>query len=269
MITHPNCKINLGLHVVERMPNGYHNIETVFVPIPLSDELEITPASEFNFIQDGLTLDNRPEDNLCVKAYRLLKNTHPEVGNVSMRLNKKIPFGAGLGGGSSDAAFCLTMLNKLFNLNLTIEQLEKYAGMLGADCPFFVRNKAAYATGIGDRLEPVTFSLNTYKLVLLKPSDAVSTKEAYGGIVPNSVNRPDLKQAIQCPIEQWKQQIVNDFEATVFPLHPRISFLKDYLYQKGALYASMSGSGATVFGIFPTQTEIDLDDIPESEQLMV
>lgn len=269
MLSHPNCKINLGLHIIERMPNGYHNLQTIFVPVPLTDDLEIIPASHFSFIQEGITLDNDPDDNLCVKAYRLLKDRYPQVGNVTMRLNKKIPFGAGLGGGSSDAAFCLTMLNHLFQLHLTNTQLEHYASLIGADCPFFVRNQAAYATGIGDQLQPIDFNLESYRLVLLKPTDAVSTKEAYAGIIPNNNHRPDLREVILSPIKQWRQLIVNDFEKTVFPLHPRIAFLKDYLYQKGALYVSMSGSGATVFGLFSPQNTTTFNDIPAYEQLLV
>ncbi|MBQ2509123.1 MAG: 4-(cytidine 5'-diphospho)-2-C-methyl-D-erythritol kinase [Bacteroidales bacterium] len=269
MITAPNCKINLGLHVVERRPDGYHNLQTLFVPVPLCDELEIVPSEQFSFQQEGILVEGDPEENLCVRAYRLMQRHCPQVGPVAMRLKKRIPFGAGLGGGSSDAAFVLVMLRQLFHLDLSDRQLETLAVQLGADCPFFVRNKPAYATGIGDILEPVELDLGSYRLVLLKPDDAVSTREAYGGIRPNAQNRPDLRQVIRRPIGEWRQQIVNDFETTVFPHHPRIAFLKVFLYKQGALYASMSGSGSTVFGLFDSQNEIDLSAIPSDEILYV
>lgn len=269
MITHPNCKINLGLHVVCRRPDGYHDLQTIFVPVPLCDELEIVPASQFAFHQEGIAIDGPMDDNLCVKAYRLMMSHYPDVGPVAMRLNKQIPFGAGLGGGSSDAAFVLVMLRSLFHIEVSDQRLEQLAAQIGADCPFFIRNVAAYATGIGDILEPIHLDLSGYKMVLLKPSDAVSTREAYGGIRPNAVDRPDLRQAVNRPIDEWKDLIVNDFEATVFPLHPRIAFLKDFLYRQGALYAAMSGSGSTLFGLFDKDCSVDLSALPPSEILSV
>jgi 4-diphosphocytidyl-2-C-methyl-D-erythritol kinase len=257
MITFPNCKINLGLHVVGKRADGYHDLETIFVPVhDLHDELEILPATGCQLpamIQDGIALDNAPEDNLCVKAWRLL---HEEFGipAVSIRLKKGIPFGAGLGGGSSDAAFTLKMLNEIFSLGLDEGALEQRAARLGADCAFFVRNQTAYATGIGDRLEPLEIENSKLKIEIKIPEgEHVSTKEAYAGLDHSSFLIPhsSLTEALKRPVEEWRDLIVNDFEASVFPAHPAIAALKEEMYRRGALYASMTGSGAAVFGIFP------------------
>ena len=256
MIAHPNCKINIGLHVTERRPDGYHNLETIFAPIPLCDTLEITPAPEFSFHQHGLRMECDTSENLCVRAYRLLKEVFPAMGAVSMTLTKEIPMGAGMGGGSSDAAFTLKMLNELFALGLGHSQMESLATRLGADCPFFVRNVPAFATGIGNVLSPIDLSmLDGWHLVLAKPAESVSTAEAYRGIVPRSgwARRPsiDLREAIRQPVATWKESVVNDFERSVFPRHPAIARCKDELYRAGAAYASMTGSGAAVYGLFP------------------
>ena len=258
MISHPNCKINLGLHVVGKRPDGYHDLETIFLPVhDLCDELEIEEAVSgqwpvASMVQDGIVLDNTPEDNLCMKAWNLM---HEEFGipAVSIRLKKNIPFGAGLGGGSSDAAFTLKMLNEMFSLGLTDTHLEQRAARLGADCAFFIKNQPAYATGIGDRLSPIDLNLDNYRIVIEIPDEEhVSTKEAYSGLNHNlfGTHRPDLREAVMQPIERWRHLIVNDFEASVFPFHPAIAALKADLYRRGALYASMTGSGAAVFGIF-------------------
>lgn len=260
MVTFPNCKINLGLHVVGRREDGYHDLETIFLPVhELCDELEITEAgsgkleAESSMEQEGIALDNNPEDNLCMKAWRLL---HEEFGiaPVSIRLKKRIPFGAGLGGGSSDAAFTLKMLNEIFSIGLGEDDLERRAARLGADCAFFVRNRAAYATGIGERLEPIEWKESgKWKIIIEIPEgEHVSTREAYGGLSHERFGqiRPDLREAIKRPIEEWRRVIVNDFEASVFPNHPAIAALKDEMYHRGALYASMTGSGAAVFGVF-------------------
>ncbi len=260
MITHPNCKINLGLHVVGKRPDGYHDLETLFLPVTdLCDELEITAAAPSDdaalaprMVQSGIALDNAPEDNICTKAWRLL---HEEFGipAVDIRLRKDIPFGAGLGGGSSDAAFTLRMLNMMFTLGLTDDDLERRAARLGADCAFFVKNRPAYATGIGDQLSPIAIDLSAYRIVVEIPDgEHVSTKEAYAGIDRSRFGqpRPDLREAVRRPIGEWRQLIVNDFETSVFPTHPAIAALKEEMYRRGALYASMTGSGAAVFGIF-------------------
>ena len=256
MISYPNCKINLGLHVVGKRPDGYHDLETLFVPVhDLCDELEILPTTHYplpTISQDGIALDNDPDDNLCMRAWRLLHDEFA-IPPVSIRLKKGIPFGAGLGGGSADAAFTLKMLNEMFSLHLSDSDLEHRAARLGADCAFFIRNQAAYATGIGDRLEPIALDLSPYRIVIEIPAgEHVSTKEAYAGLSPFTfhLSRPDLREAVKKPIGEWKELIVNDFEASVFPSHPAIAALKDDLYRRGALYASMTGSGAAVFGIF-------------------
>lgn len=252
MITYPNCKINLGLHVVGKRPDGYHDLETIFLPVhSLRDELEITEGS-LSMQQDGITLDNAPEDNLCMKAWRLLHDEF-DIPPVSIRLKKGVPFGAGLGGGSSDAAFTLKLLNEMFALGLIDSQLEQRAACLGADCAFFIRNRAAYAIGIGDRLEPIEIDMSAYRIVIEIPEgEHVSTKEAYSGLKRDLFGaiRPDLRKAVKQSIGEWRSLIVNDFEASVFPAHPAIAALKDDMYRRGALYASMTGSGAAVFGIF-------------------
>ena len=262
MITYPNCKINLGLHVVGKRSDGYHDLETIFLPVhDLRDELEINIVGTgecvlgSTMVQDGIVLDNAPEDNLCMKAWRLL---HEEFGipAVSIRLKKNIPFGAGLGGGSSDAAFTLKMLNEMFSLGLSVSNLEQRAARLGADCAFFIKNRPAYATGIGDQLEPLEINIpHSSFLIKIKipENEHVSTKEAYSGLSPFTSHlspRPDLREAVKRPIGEWRNLIVNDFESSVFPAHPAIAALKEEMYRRGALYASMTGSGAAVFGIF-------------------
>ena len=255
MILHPNCKINLGLNVVAKRADGYNDLETLFVPIPLCDLLEMEPAPVFGFAQEGIALDNVPEDNLCVRAYRLMQSEFPAyVRPVRMRLEKRIPFGAGLGGGSSDAAHVLTGLRELFHIPVEDSRLEALAARLGADCPFFVRNRPAYATGIGDQLTPIDLDLSAYRLMLVKPDDHVSTREAYAGISPTP-SQTDLRQAVKRPIADWKHLIKNNFERSVFPTHPAIAALKEQLYAEGALYASMTGSGAALFALFPHGAE--------------
>ncbi len=255
MTTYPNCKINLGLHVVGKRPDGYHNLETLFLPVhDLHDTLIIEKSDTLQMQQDGIVLDNAPEDNLCVKAWKLL---HDEFGlaPVHIILKKNIPFGAGLGGGSSDAAFTLKMLNEMFTLGLSESDLERCAAKLGADCAFFIRNQFAYATGIGDILQPIPVSIldSHFSIQIEIPEgEHVSTKEAYAGLNHDlfGTTRPDLREAVKRPIEEWRNLIVNDFEASIFPAHPAIAALKDDMYRRGALYASMTGSGAAVFGIF-------------------
>lgn len=259
MISTPNGKINLGLHVVSRREDGYHNLETIFLPVPICDTLTAEPANELSFRLEGNDLDCDMEHNLCVKAYRLLKKEYPHMGSVKIVLEKKIPTGAGMGGGSADAAFMLKMLNGLFSLGIGNSQLERYAARLGADCAFFVENRPAYATGIGDVMEPIDLSgLNGYNFVFVKPPDTVSTAEAYRSILPRNKRendpRIDLREAVKRPLSEWKEYIVNDFEEHVFPAHPAIAHCKQELYEAGALYASMTGSGAAVFGIFPPGT---------------
>ena len=251
MLTYPNAKINIGLNVVERRPDGYHNIETVFYPIGLSDILEVETTetcSDYSFSSAGITLDGDPEDNLIVKAYRLLRSEY-QFPPVDITLIKQIPFGAGLGGGSSDAAFMLKCINELFELKITTKKLEKLASKLGADCPVFIHNKPVFAAGTGNVFTPIELSLKGYFLLLVKPDIHVSTPEAYSLVVPK---KPEvsLLSLINSPINEWKKTIKNDFEKSVFVKHPEIAEIKNKLYDMGAIYASMSGSGSAVYGIF-------------------
>ena len=238
--------------MVGKRADGYHDLETIFLPVDsLHDELEISEGP-LSMEQEGIVLDNAPDENLCMRAWRLL---HEEfgIGDVRIRLKKGIPFGAGLGGGSSDAAFTLKMLNEMFALGLGDEDLERRAAQLGADCAFFVRNRAAYATGIGDVLEPIEMDLSGLRIEIEIPEgEHVSTKEAYAGLKSGERRgeRVDLREAVRRPVEEWRTLVVNDFEASVFPSHEAIAVLKEDMYRRGALYASMTGSGAAVFGVF-------------------
>ena len=228
MISNPNCKINLGLHITEKRPDGYHNIETVFYPIALCDRLEISPSDRFSFSQNGIRLECMDSDNLCVKAYKLIKNDFSQIGNVDIKLTKCIPFGAGLGGGSADAAFTLMMLNSIFALQLSDEQLADYARKLGADCAFFVRNTPVYATEKGDVFAECSISLSNYSLLLVKPDIFISTPEAYSGVKPHKAQY-DIRSILSQPIETWKNKLVNDFEESIFPKHPLLSDIKSML----------------------------------------
>ena len=250
MITFPNAKINIGLYVTSRRPDGYHNLETLFYPIELRDILEIVPAqgSESSLTVTGIAVDGDPEQNLVMRAYRLLQKEY-NVPAVDIYLHKVIPFGAGLGGGSADAAYALVMLRDMFNLPLSDDELAQRASRLGADCPFFIYNRPLIATGIGDCFTSTDFSLKGLHIVLVKPSIAVSTAEAYAHVTPQNPQTP-LADGLSQPIEQWRECVSNDFEKSVFPAHPRIAAIKQRLYDMGAVYASMSGSGSSVFGIF-------------------
>ena len=254
MFLYPNCKINLGLRVVRKRPDGYHDLETVFYPVyDLHDDLEITPSDEFLFEQEGITVDCDINDNLIVKCYRMMQSHYPQVGNVHIRFRKNIPFGAGLGGGSSDAAHTALALNELFNLGLTKSRLAALIRPLGADCPFFIYNTPCYAEGIGDELSPIPLSLNGLRLILIKPDDiAVSTREAYSGIILHPEATGNIFHALQqhTPIINLFPLLHNDFEQTVFPLHSDLAKIKEQLLSADALYASMSGSGSTIFALF-------------------
>lgn len=258
MITFPNAKINLGLNIVEKRPDGYHNLETIFYPINLQDALEVTRREgddkEYTLHISGTPLDGEPEDNLVVKAYKLLKKDYSEMTPIDIHMYKHIPAGAGLGGGSSDAAFMIKLLNDKFSLGLGTEQMERYAAQLGADCAFFIQNKPVFATGIGNVFEPVELSLKGYYIVLVKPDIFVSTRDAFAEIKPA---RPavSLKEMVKKPIDTWKKTMRNDFENNVFQKFPEIAAIKDELYDLGAVYASMSGSGSSVFGIFRAPIE--------------
>ena len=248
MICFPNAKINIGLEVIRKRADNYHDLATLFYPVQLCDILEINRSDNFTFTQTGILLDSDDEQNLVVKAFRLLKNIYG-LTNVNIHLHKQIPFGAGLGGGSSDAAFTLIGLNELFDLKLSEQQLLDYAAELGSDCPFFVVNRPVLASGKGDQFTAFDLNLKTYTLVLVKPRGRVTTAEAYGHIIPSLPNMP-LSQKLNEPIERWKDHVINRFEYAVFPLHPEIEELKSKLYEFGAVYAAMSGSGSAVFGLF-------------------
>ncbi len=252
MITcYPNAKINIGLNVTARRPDGYHNIETVFYPINLQDTLHLASSGtsdDYNFSAAGIELSGDTEDNLIIKALRLMR-TEYNIPPLDISLHKQIPFGAGLGGGSSDAAFMLKALNELFELNASPEKLEELAAMIGADCPFFIRNEPVFAEGIGNIFTPVELSLKNYYIALIKPHIFISTPQAFAGISPQQPET-SLKELIALPVEAWKNRIVNDFEASVFKKHPAIAAIKEELYRLGAIYASMSGSGSSVYGIF-------------------
>lgn len=255
MICFPNAKINLGLNIVSKRPDGYHNIETVFYPIPVKDALEVVAAHTPAFSQTGIPVDAPAEKNLVIKALRLLEATY-RVPPLKIHLLKAIPFGAGLGGGSADAAFMLKLVDRFARLGIPEEELEKLAGRLGADCPFFIRNRPVFATGTGNVFEPVDVSLSGYHLCLVKPDVAVSTPEAYARVTP-AVPPASLKEIIRLPVSEWKEAMINDFEASVFPRFPQIRSLKDKLYEAGALYAAMSGSGSSVFGLFREATHFN------------
>lgn len=248
MITFPNAKINIGLNVVEKRTDGYHNLETLFYPVKLSDALEIVKADAFEFSTSGIPVGDDPENNLVIKAYRMLQAEF-NFSPVKIHLHKAIPFGAGLGGGSADAAFTLKMLNELFSLHLDSLTLEKFASQLGADCPFFIRNKPVFAYGIGDRFKESRLDLSAFEIVIVKPSFSVGTAEAYRDVRPRKADF-DLTQIHHLPVEDWRNTIRNDFEESVFSLYPEINTLKEQLYKAGAVYASMSGSGSAVFGLF-------------------
>jgi 4-diphosphocytidyl-2-C-methyl-D-erythritol kinase len=261
MITFPNAKINLGLHVVRKRPDGYHDLQTVFFPVPPEDALEVVVRADggggepCRLHLSGQPMSGAAADNLVVKAYRLLAADYA-LPPVDTYLYKEIPTGAGLGGGSSDATAMLKLLNDLCRLQLTTAQLESYAGQLGADCPFFVGNRPVYAEGTGDRFTPIALSLRGLQLVVVHPGVFVSTAEAFAHITPRMPDVP-LTEVIARPIGQWREGLTNDFEASVFPRHPVIGELKDELYRRGALYASMSGSGSAVYGLFPALAQVD------------
>ena len=259
MKLYPNCKINIGLRVVRKREDGYHDLETIFYPVyGLHDELEVQPSDEFAFIQEGITVDCLPTDNLIYKVYARMRDRYPQIGNVTISFKKNIPFGAGLGGGSSDAAHMAMALNEIFALGLTKEQLAQELSPLGADCPFFVYNTPCYAEGIGDKLTPIDLDLSGLRLIMIKPECGVSTKEAYGGIVPKGTCEhfaPFINPLEPFLLLEYLPLLTNDFEETVCKVHPELADIKKRLQDAGALYAAMSGSGSTIFGLFECDAE--------------
>ena len=262
MITFPIAKINLGLNVVERRPDGYHNLETVFYPVPISDALEVTqmdPQFPSPFDCDlkvtNISIEGDEQRNLVVRAYQLLKQDFPQLPRVHAHLHKCIPTQAGMGGGSSDCAYMIRLLNEQFRLGLSDQQMMDYAARLGADCAFFILSRPAYAEGIGERLQPVELDLSSYHLAVVRPDIPVSTKEAFSLIRPHRPQKNCRDIVIQ-PVETWRTELVNDFEQSVFALHPEIGAVKDRLYELGAVYAAMSGSGSSLFGLFREDIKI-------------
>lgn len=242
------CKINIGLYITERRPDGYHNLQTVFYPIPLYDELNINEAEKDELQLSGISVAGDLNDNLVFRALYLVRQ-YREIPPISITLRKNIPSGAGLGGGSSDAAAMIHLLNDYFHLNFSDKDMEKMVGSLGADCAFFIKSKPTFAKGIGNEFSPITLDLTGWKLVLVKPDAFVSTKEAYSLVKP-AFPKVELHDALKRPVEEWKVCVFNDFEKSVFALHPKIKEVKQQLYNLGASYACMSGSGSSVFGLF-------------------
>lgn len=261
MIVFPNAKINLGLNIISKRPDNYHNIETVFYPLTgLRDALEVVPAQgpeKCNLHLSGFAIDGDPGKNLVTKAYNLL-STQFNIPPVDVFLHKAVPFGAGLGGGSADASFMLCVLRDLFMLPISNRELDIFALSLGADCPFFLHNKPVLARGLGNEFEPVQISLAGYHIVLIKPDIAIPTPEAYSLVKP-SVPAIPLKDVVRMPVEEWQDYMFNDFENSVFVKHPVIEVIKNELYNQGAVYASMSGSGSSVYGLFKNAVSLDLD----------
>ena len=260
MICRANCKINIGLDILRRREDGFHDLETVMIPVnELYDVVEVEPNDgPSQFEQEGLKVDCADDDNLCMRALRLMQRLYG-VGDVCIRLEKRVPFGAGLGGGSSDATAVILALNELYNLGLSEERLVEIAAMIGSDTAFFVRNTPQLCTGRGEKMESIELPLQGKYLAIAKPDEGVSTKEAYSGVKP-AVPEVRLAETLQRPIGEWKGLVKNDFEPHIFAAHPAIAELKNAMYDAGALYASMSGSGSAVFGIFDSEPKLELTE---------
>jgi 4-diphosphocytidyl-2-C-methyl-D-erythritol kinase len=270
MLSFPNCKINLGLKITGKRADGYHNIATVFFPVPFNDAIEIIDNKDFSeeikFTQSGIAIAGEQKDNLCIKAWQLLKNDFPKLPSIKLHLHKAIPMGAGLGGGSADGAATLLLLNQKYLLNLSETQLLSYALQLGSDCPFFIINKPCLATGRGELLQPISLTLKGYQLVIVNPGIHVNTGWAFSqlNLEANTLNETDsaiqsLSNIISRDIVNWKDELKNDFEHPVFEKFPAIQVVKNSLYQNGAVYASMSGSGSSVFGLFNGNEMLNFD----------
>ena len=254
MIVFPNAKINLGLNIVSKRADGYHDLETIFFPVLIKDVLEVVEANELTFTSSGLKIPGEPKNNICLKAYELLSKDL-ELPPVHIHLHKNIPIGAGLGGGSADAAFLIRLMNDKFQLNLNVGQMEHYASQLGADCAFFIQNQPVFAMGKGDKFEKIELNLSKYFLVVVMPDVHVSTSGAFKDIHP--------KPAVTCLVDlikedifNWKFSIINDFEPGMIKRYPEIGSIKDYLYRAGAIFASMSGSGSSIYALFESPLKL-------------
>jgi 4-diphosphocytidyl-2-C-methyl-D-erythritol kinase len=257
MIDFPGTKINLGLRVIKKLDNGYHHLESIFIPTTFSDVVEIIPSREksaFHF--SGISIPGNLEGNLLFKALHLLSKDY-SIPNIQIYLHKRIPMGAGLGGGSADASSMLKLLNSTFKLAISINKLESYSEKLGADCPFFIENKTSYVEGIGDSLSPITIDLNGFYLLIVCPEIHIKTSEAFREIKPHSRVRSLPEIIANYPIEEWKDHIYNDFEERAFESYPELRDIKSTLYEMGAIYASMSGTGSAIYGFFKREVEMD------------
>ncbi|TKB95574.1 4-(cytidine 5'-diphospho)-2-C-methyl-D-erythritol kinase [Pedobacter cryophilus] len=263
MITFPSAKINIGLNIISKRSDGYHNLETIFYPIQIKDALEVIEANEMGFETSGIEIPGDASNNLCLKAYELLRKDF-DVPPIKIHLHKHIPIGAGLGGGSADAAFFIKLVNEKFKLGLTVDKMQDYCRLLGADCAFFIENKPVFAFDKGDVFESVILDLSAYHLALVMPPVHVSTAEAYSGVKPSQAQQ-SLKELIELPVEQWQGKIKNGFEEHILKNHTQIQKVKDSLLEAGALFALMSGSGAAVYGIF--KEPVDLIEL-EKENLV-
>jgi 4-diphosphocytidyl-2-C-methyl-D-erythritol kinase len=249
MISFPHAKINLGLSIISKRPDGFHNIETIFYPLPIRDVLEIVPSKETKFFSSGLPIAGVPDNNLVMLAYKLIKIKYRQIAPLEIYLHKSIPMGAGLGGGSSDAVGILHLLDMLFDLHISRQELNDYALELGSDCPFFMQPAPCIAKGRGEILEPIALDLSAYSFILVHPDIMIETGWAYSRIIP-SLPEYDLKESILQPVQNWINTIHNDFELPVFEVYPGLRKIKEKLYASGAVYAAMTGSGSTIFGIF-------------------
>lgn len=256
MIVHPRAKINLGLNIVSKRADGYHDLETVFYPVDITDTLQIEVRNDERWQGEpcelsvnGIDIDGKTSDNLVVKAYEMVRKHFPDIPHVRVNLKKNIPIQAGMGGGSSDCAYTVTTLNKMFNLGMSISDMQELTSKLGADCAFFVNPEPAFATGIGERLRPISLDLSAYHMAIIKPPIMISTREAFSRITPKRPAKSCLDVVSQ-PIETWREKLINDFEQGIMSIHPEIGKIKQTLYDMGAVYAAMSGSGSAVFGLF-------------------
>ena len=275
MLTAPICKINLGLNVVERRPDGYHNLQTVFYPVPIMDALEVYTMDEAfpspvdcDLKVTNIHIDGDEQKNLVVRAYNLLKQDFPSLPRIHTHLFKGIPTQAGMGGGSSDCGFMITLLNKMFCLGLSEQQMIDYAARLGADCAFFIINRPCYAEGIGEKMQDINLSLAGWYLAVVRPAIPVPTKEAFSLIKPH-FPAENCRDIVMQPVETWRGRLTNDFEQSVFALHPEIGAIKDRLYDMGATYASMSGSGSSLFGLFREPVSLDTFNDPDTFKTII
>ena len=263
MIVFPNAKINIGLNIVEKRSNGFHNIQSVFYPVKLQDALEVientdTKAESIVFSSSGIEIPGNINENLCYKAYHLINKQYP-LPKIKIHLHKHIPIGAGLGGGSSDAAFFIRLINDKFEVGLSWGEMHHYAKQLGSDCSFFITNKPVFVEGVGSEYESIQLNLSNYYIALIYPNIHISTAKAYSGVIPKKPLRSLENDIVNLPIEQWKDAIHNDFEDSLFPHYPELKKIKDKLYSLGAVYAAMSGSGSSVYGIFKGKTNLKTD----------